>query len=89
MHQISLKYKKFQKKKIILIEDTCRSLGSNFKNKKLGTFGDFGTYSFYYSHQISSGEGGMVVCNDKNDYRILLSLRAHGWSRDRDDHKKF
>ena len=77
-----------RKKKIILIEDTCESLGSNFKNKKLGTFGDFGTYSFYYSHQISSGEGGMVVCNDKNDYRILLSLRAHGWSRDRDDHKK-
>ena len=71
-----------------MIEDTCESLGSNFKNKKLGTFGDFGTYSFYYSHQISSGEGGMVVCNDKNDYRILLSLRAHGWSRDRDDHKK-
>lgn len=78
-----------RKKKIIIIEDTCESLGSEFKNKKLGTFGDFGTFSFYYSHQISSGEGGMIVCNDKNDYKILLSLRAHGWSRDRDDHKKF
>ena len=69
------------KKKIILIEDTCESLGSKFKNKNLGTFGDFGTYSFYYSHQITSGEGGMVTCNTLNDYKILYSLRAHGWAR--------
>ena len=69
------------KKKIILIEDTCESLGSKFKNKNLGTFGDFGTYSFYYSHQITSGEGGMVICNTLDDYKILYSLRAHGWAR--------
>jgi CDP-6-deoxy-D-xylo-4-hexulose-3-dehydrase len=69
------------KKKIILIEDTCESLGSKFKNKNLGTFGDFGTYSFYYSHQITSGEGGMVTCNTLDDYKILYSLRAHGWAR--------
>ena len=42
-------------KKIIVIEDSCESLGSTYKNKHLGTFGDFGTYSFYYSHQITSG----------------------------------
>ena len=41
----------------------------------------FGTYSFYYSHQITSGEGGMVVCNNYTDYNILKSLRSHGWSR--------
>ena len=69
------------KKKIILIEDTCESLGSKYKNKNLGTFGDFGTYSFYYSHQITSGEGGMVTCNTLDDYKILYSLRAHGWAR--------
>ena len=69
------------KKKIILIEDTCESLGSKFKNKNLGTFGDFGTFSFYYSHQITSGEGGMVTCNTLDDYKILYSLRAHGWAR--------
>jgi CDP-6-deoxy-D-xylo-4-hexulose-3-dehydrase len=69
------------KKKIILIEDTCESLGSKFNNKNLGTFGDFGTYSFYYSHQITSGEGGMVTCNTLDDYKILYSLRAHGWAR--------
>jgi CDP-6-deoxy-D-xylo-4-hexulose-3-dehydrase len=70
-----------EKKNIILIEDTCESLGSKFKKKSLGTFGDFGTYSFYYSHQITSGEGGMVTCKTLEDYKILNSLRAHGWAR--------
>ena len=70
-----------KQKKIILIEDTCESLGSQYKKKFLGTFGDFGSYSFYYSHQITSGEGGMIVCNNFSDYQILLSMRAHGWTR--------
>ena len=74
--------KKISKKRnIILIEDTCESLGAEYNKKKLGTFGDFGTYSFYYSHQITSGEGGMIVCNNYNDYKILHSMRSHGWSR--------
>ena len=60
---------------------TVRSLGALYNGKSLGTFGDFGTYSFYYSHQISSGEGGMVVCKTFDDYQLLLSMRAHGWSR--------
>ena len=54
-----------------------------------GTFGRFGTYSFYYSHQITSGEGGMIVCNDVNDYNLLKSMRSHGWSRDTDLHKNY
>lgn len=41
-----------------LIEDTCESLYASFMNKKLGSYGRFGTFSFYYSHQITSGEGG-------------------------------
>ena len=74
------KVKKIAKKKnIILIEDNCESLGSKIKNKYLGTFGDFGTFSFFYSHQITSGEGGMIVCNNDNDYEILFALRSHGW----------
>ena len=76
------------KKKIILIEDTCESLGSKFNNKYLGTFGDFGTYSFYYSHQITCGEGGMIVCNSFDDYKLLYSLRAHGWARGPNQIKK-
>ena len=50
-----------KKRKLILIEDTCESLGSKFKKKYLGTFGNFSSFSFYSSHQISSGEGGMVA----------------------------
>tara|TARA_Y100000591_G_scaffold330673_1_gene362340 strand:+ start:125 stop:1291 length:1167 start_codon:yes stop_codon:yes gene_type:complete len=77
------KIKKFtRKKKIYLIEDNCESLGSIYKGKNLGTFGDFSTFSFYYSHQLTAGEGGMIVCNNKSDYKILQSLRAHGWDRE-------
>ena len=81
------------KKNIILIEDTCESLGAKFNNKFLGTFGELGTFSFYYSHQITSGEGGMIVCNNINNYNIIKSLRSHGWSRETTFHniykKKF
>jgi CDP-6-deoxy-D-xylo-4-hexulose-3-dehydrase len=55
-----------KKNKIILIEDTCEALGSTYKNKPLGTFGDFSSFSFYYSHHITSGEGGMVCTKNKN-----------------------
>ena len=78
MDQI-LKIKK--KYNLILIEDTCESIGSKFNKKYLGTFGDFSSFSFYSSHQISSGEGGMICCKNKEDKNIILSLRSHGWSR--------
>jgi CDP-6-deoxy-D-xylo-4-hexulose-3-dehydrase len=78
---IDLISKLSRKHNIFLVEDACESLGSRYNQKYLGTFGDFGTYSFYYSHQITSGEGGMIVCNDKNDYELLHTLRAHGWDR--------
>ena len=68
-----------QKKKLIVIEDNCESLGSKLRSKFLGTFGDFSSFSFYYSHQITSGEGGMVTCKTKEDYDILFALRSHGW----------
>tara|TARA_A100001015_G_scaffold317382_1_gene434217 strand:- start:999 stop:1736 length:738 start_codon:yes stop_codon:yes gene_type:complete len=76
---------------LILIEDSCEALGSKYNNKYLGTFGKFGTYSFYVSHQITSGEGGMLVCNDPEDYRIAHQLRSHGWDRgfEKDKNNKF
>jgi len=73
--------KDLKNKKIFLIEDTCESLGTKYNSKYLGTFGDFGTYSFYYSHQITSGEGGMIVCHNKKDFELINSLRSHGWDR--------
>ena len=70
------------KKNLLLVEDTnSESLGSTYNNKYLGTFGKYGTYSFYVSHQMSSGEGGMIVCNNAEDYKIIHALRAHGWDR--------
>ena len=66
----------------MIIEDTCESLGSKYKKKYLGTYGNFGTFSFYYSHQITSGEGGMIITNNKKDYELLKIMRAHGWDRD-------
>ena len=74
-----------KKHDLILIEDTCESLGTTYKNKYLGTFGDVGTYSFYYSHHITTIEGGMIVCNSKEDYELLKCLRSHGWTRELDN----
>ena len=78
-----------KRKKLILIEDTCESLGSKYGEKYLGSFGDFSTFSFFYSHQITSGEGGMICCKSKEDYEILKALRSHGFSRGLRDEKKF
>ena len=70
-----------KKKKIILIEDACEALGSKYKGKQLGTFGDFSSYSFFYSHHITSGEGGMVCSKSKKDADVIRTLRSHGWHR--------
>ena len=84
-----IEIKKIAKKnKIFVIEDACEALGSKYKNKNLGTFGNLGTFSFFYSKQITSGEGGIIVCDSKSDYQLLLSLRSHGWSRNEKDHHK-
>jgi len=83
------KIKNYAKKNnIIIIEDNCEALGAKYNNRFLGTFGDFGTFSFFYSHQITSGEGGMIVCNNRDDYEILLALRSHGWSRSKHSYAK-
>lgn len=66
---------------LLLIEDTCESLGSKYRGQYLGTFGDIGTYSFYYSHHITTGEGGCIITNNDELYELIKCLRAHGWSR--------
>ena len=68
-------------KGITLMEDNCESLGATFNGKQAGTFGLFGTYSSFFSHHISTMEGGMVVTDDEELYHIMLSLRSHGWTR--------
>jgi len=70
---------------IILFEDNCESMGARFKGSFTGTFGLVNTFSTFFSHHISTMEGGMVLTNDKEIYNILKSLRNHGWTRDQED----
>jgi len=67
---------------ILLIEDTCESIGSKYNDKLLGSLGDLSTFSFYFGHHMSTIEGGMISTNDEDLYHILLSIRSHGWDRD-------
>ena len=60
-------------KKIILIEDAAPALGSYFKNKPLGSFGDFSTFSFHETKNYTSGLGGLLVVNNKK-YRKISDL---------------
>jgi CDP-6-deoxy-D-xylo-4-hexulose-3-dehydrase len=73
---------------ILLIEDTCESMGSEYNGKKLGTLGDLSTFSFYFGHHMSTIEGGMISTNDEDLYHILLSIRSHGWDRDLPEEKQ-
>jgi CDP-6-deoxy-D-xylo-4-hexulose-3-dehydrase len=66
---------------IVLMEDNCESMGAEFQGKHAGTFGMMGGYSSFFSHHISTMEGGLIVTDDEELYQILLSLRAHGWTR--------
>lgn len=70
---------------IMLIEDTCESLGSSVSGTKLGNFGFASSYSFYFGHHISTIEGGMVCTNDKEFADIIKMIRSHGWDRDLDE----
>tara|TARA_B100000787_G_scaffold122926_1_gene92438 strand:+ start:2336 stop:3496 length:1161 start_codon:yes stop_codon:yes gene_type:complete len=68
-------------KDIFIFEDNCESLGAEYKGRQTGTFGLIGTFSTYFSHHISTMEGGLVTTDNEEIYHILLSLRAHGWTR--------
>jgi len=69
----------------MLLEDACAALGSEYHGKKIGTFGDMSTFSFFFGHQLSTIEGGMINTNNKNLYNMLLMLRSHGWGKDLDE----
>ncbi len=63
-----------------LVEDCCDALGATYQGRKVGTFGDIGTLSFYPAHHITMGEGGAVFTSDPLLRRILESFRD--WGRD-------
>lgn len=67
---------------LYLIEDNCESMGATLGGKYTGTFGHLNTFSLFFSHHISTMEGGMVLTDDDELYQLCLSLRNHGWTRD-------
>jgi CDP-6-deoxy-D-xylo-4-hexulose-3-dehydrase len=71
-----------QRNKLWLFEDTCESLGVAWDGRKVGSFGQLASFSFYFSHHITTIEGGMVVTNDAGLADLLRAIRAHGWVRD-------
>jgi CDP-6-deoxy-D-xylo-4-hexulose-3-dehydrase len=67
---------------LYLIEDNCESMDAELNGQKTGTFGCMNTFSFFFSHHISTMEGGIVLTDDLELDHLLRSLRAHGWTRD-------
>ena len=67
---------------LVLFEDNCESMGATLGGKACGTFGDLGTFSSFFSHHISTMEGGVLVTDDTELYHVAKSMRAHGWTRD-------
>ena len=72
-----------------LIEDNCESLGAYYNNKPLGSFGRVSTYSFYFSHHISTLEGGVCISQDFELAEVMRIIRAHGWIREAHNQKKY
>lgn len=71
-----------QEHNLFIIEDTCEAHGAKFNGQKVGSFGDLATFSFFYSHHITTIEGGMVVTNNEEFAELARALRVFGWIRE-------
>jgi len=72
-----------EKYNVPLMEDSCAALGSSYEDGTMvGRVGDMSTFSFYFGHQFSTIEGGMINTDDEDLYHMLLMLRSHGWGKD-------
>jgi CDP-4-dehydro-6-deoxyglucose reductase, E1 len=67
---------------LYFIEDNCESMDAELAGKKAGTYGHLSTFSSFFSHHISTMEGGMVTTDDRELFELVKSMRAHGWVRD-------
>jgi CDP-6-deoxy-D-xylo-4-hexulose-3-dehydrase len=70
---------------ILLFDDNCESMGAKYNGKYTGTSGLINTYSTFFSHHISTMEGGLILTDDFEIYSLCKSLRNHGWTRDQDE----
>jgi dTDP-4-amino-4,6-dideoxygalactose transaminase len=67
---------------LLVIEDCAHAIESEYNGKHCGTFGDFGCFSFYVTKNITTGEGGMVVCKDEKQSSKIKTMALHGLSKD-------
>ncbi|HKO07883.1 MAG TPA: DegT/DnrJ/EryC1/StrS family aminotransferase [Alphaproteobacteria bacterium] len=67
---------------LYFIEDNCESMDAELAGRKAGTFGHISTFSLFYSHHISTVEGGMVTTDERELFELCRAMRAHGWIRD-------
>ena len=74
---------------LALLEDSCETVGAYSNEQHTGTFGEMGSFSCYFSHHLSTIEGGIVVTSDDAVFDDLKSLRSHGWARDRSDRSEW
>jgi|SRR6185312_2292881 len=74
---------------LTLIEDCCEALGAFYDGKPLGKFGRVGTFSFYFSHHMTTLEGGICVTDDFDLAETMRILRAHGWIREVEDKERW
>jgi CDP-4-dehydro-6-deoxyglucose reductase, E1 len=72
-----------------LVEDCCEALGASYHGIAVGRFGRVGTFSFYFSHHMTTLEGGMCVTDDFEFAEIMRALRAHGWTRELEDRERY
>lgn len=70
---------------IYLFDDNCEAMGAKYNGKFTGTSGIINTYSTFFSHHISTMEGGLILTDDYEIYCLCKSLRNHGWTRDQED----
>jgi CDP-4-dehydro-6-deoxyglucose reductase, E1 len=74
---------------LFVIEDACEAHGAEVDGKKVGTFGDMGTFSFFFSHHISTIEGGSIITNNEEYIELLHCLKAYGWVRNMKNKDEF
>jgi CDP-6-deoxy-D-xylo-4-hexulose-3-dehydrase len=67
---------------LFLLEDNCESMGARLNGRFTGTFGDVNTFSTFFSHQMSTMEGGVLVTNHTEIDHLARVIRNHGWTRD-------
>lgn len=63
---------------LFVVEDTCESFGASYEDMKLGTWGDIGTFSFFVSHILTIGEGGLIITNNDKIAEVIRSVMNHG-----------